>query len=296
MHPALRWTARIGAGLATVLVVGAGTVYGLSERRLRARFPVPEHALVVRDDSATVAHGRHVATIRGCTDCHGAALAGSVMADDPAFGRIASANLTRGGRGGALAPADWERAVRHGVRRDGSPLLIMPSHEYHVLSDEDLGAVVAFARSLPAVTASPPPTRVGPVARALYVGGKLPLVAAELVRHETPHVARAVPAPTAAYGAYVASGCVGCHGDGLSGGSIPGGPPDWPAAANITPAGIGTWTEADFARALRTGRRPDGRMLNPAMPYRSFAKMTDVEVRAIYAYLRTVPPRPTGTR
>lgn len=296
MSRVLRWTARAVVGLVAVLVVGAGTVYGLSERRLRARFAVPDHPLDVRGDSATVAHGRRVATVRGCTDCHGAALAGAVLADDPAFGRIAGPNLTRGGRGAALAPADWDRAVRHGVRRDGSPLVIMPAHEYNALSDEDLGAVVAYARTLPAVTAAPPATRVGPVARALYVGGKLPLLAAELIAHETPHAARVVAAPTAEYGRYVASSCVGCHGPGLSGGKIPGGPPDWPAAANITPAGIGHWTEADLARALRTGRRPDGRALDPVMPVKALRHMTDVELRALYAYLRTVPAKPTGGR
>lgn len=296
MRRALRWTARIGAAVVLLVVVGAGAVYALSERRLRVRFAVPEHALTVADDAASIERGRHLSTVRGCIDCHGAALGGQVLADDPALGRIAAANLTRGRRGGELSPAAWERAVRHGVRLDGSPLLVMPAHEYQVLSDEDLAAVVAYARSLPAVTAALPPARVGPVARALHLGGNFTLLAAEQIDHKAPHARSVAVEPTPTYGRYLASSCTGCHGPGLSGGKIAAGPPDWPPAANLTRAGIGHYSEADFMRAMRTGRRPSGAPIDSVMPYRAFKHMTDVELRALYAYLRTVPARPFGNR
>jgi mono/diheme cytochrome c family protein len=104
---------------------------------------------------------------------------------------------------------------------------------------------------------------------------------------------------TSEYGRYlsVVGGCVGCHGPGLSGGRVPGTPPNFPPAANITPAGaIGQWTEQDFFRALREGKRPNGAGIDPFMPWQATAKMSNEEVKALWLYLRTVPSRPYGNR
>lgn len=294
----VRWTARVLAAVVVLALTGAGAVYGLSERRLRSRFTPPRHALAVPRDAAAIARGRYLATTRGCMDCHGADLAGHVILDDPAIGRIAGANLTPGGRGPALGDREWELAVRHGVRPDGSALLVMPSQEFTGMSDEDLAAIVAYARSVPAVAATPAAPRVGPLIRALYVGGQVQLLGAEQIDHATAHPAHVEVAPTVAYGRYVAEGCKGCHGPGYSGGKIPGTPPDWPQAANITPAGNpGKWSEAEFVHALTTGERPDGsRISGTLMPLKVIAQMDTVELRAIYRYLRTVPARPFGNR
>ena len=237
-----------------------------------------------------------MATIRGCVDCHGDNLAGRVVLDDPAIGRLAGANLTGGRASGALTSRDWERAVRHGVRSDSTGLLIMPAHEFTGISDEDLGSVIAYAQSLPGVAATPPLTRAGPVIRALSVAGGVTLIPAEIIDHGKAHPARVETEPSARYGAYLAATCIGCHGPGLSGGKIPGAPPDWKPAANITPEGIGHYTEQSFMTALRSGRRPDGSPIDTLMPWRLTKHMTDVELRAVYAYLRTVPPKPFGGR
>jgi cytochrome c553 len=169
--------------------------------------------------------------------------------DNLLLGRLAGPNLTKGGRGAELTDADWERAVRHGVRRDGRPLLIMPALEHTGMSDEDLASIVAYVRSLPASPNMPPKTRAGPIIRAMHIGGK-----------------------------------------------IPGGPPEWKPAANITPGGIGHYTERDFVRALRTGLRPDGSKIDRQMPWEVLGKMDDVELRALYSYLRSLQPRLYGNR
>jgi hypothetical protein len=83
---------------------------------------------------------------------------------------------------------------------------------------------------------------------------------------------------------------------GLSGGKIPGAPPDWKPAANITPAGIGHYSEAGFIGILRAGTRPDGSKIDSLMPWRLTKEMTDVELKAIYAYLKTVPAKEYGHR
>ncbi len=66
-------------------------------------------------------------------------------------------------------------------------------------------------------------------------------------------------------------------------------------ASNITPdveTGIGEWTEADFIQAIRTGKhqgQPNGRDILPPMPWQSMKEMTDADLKAMWAYMRTVP-------
>jgi mono/diheme cytochrome c family protein len=91
--------------------------------------------------------------------------------------------------------------------------------------------------------------------------------------------------------------CAGCHGERFGGGPIPGAPPSWKPAANLTPTGLGHYSAEDFVRALRTAVRPDGSTIDPSMPVASITRhMDDLELRALYAYLRTLPPRPYGAR
>src|SRR5262245_48084039 len=98
------WTARILGGLVSLVLMVLAIVYVVSERRMHEHYEVPVHAVEFTDDSATIARGAKLAQLRGCTNCHGPALAGTVMIDDPMLGRIAAANLTRGkgGRGAYL--------------------------------------------------------------------------------------------------------------------------------------------------------------------------------------------------
>src|SRR5690606_30225998 len=122
--------------------------------------------------SATIARGAHLASALGkCADCHGDGLGGNVMVDDPALGRLSAPNLTRG-RGGVTADfamADWDRAIRHGVRPDGTGLVVMPSEDYAALTDADLAALVGYLRQLPPVDREVPPSVIRMLGRALYL-------------------------------------------------------------------------------------------------------------------------------
>jgi len=102
-------------------------------------------------------------------------------------------------------------------------------------------------------------------------------------------------------GEYLAKtgGCVGCHTEDkkdavpFAGGRALKSPFGTFYGPNITPhpqAGIGSWTEADFFRAMREGDRPDGKNYFPAFPYPSFTKIVDRDLRDLWAFLRTLPP------
>lgn len=291
----MKWIKRIALGVVSLALLLVALVYGVSEARLRKQYDVAGATLAVTDDPAQVERGRHLATaVSKCADCHGPDLGGKVFIEAGPMGTLIASNLTKG-RGGVLprySNEQLEAAIRHGVNPENRGLLFMPSQEFQYLSDEDAAAIIAYIRSLPGVDRELPRSRVGPLGRALFVTGQLPLVPAELIDHRAAGPRTAPPAgPTREYGQYLANvgGCVGCHGPDLGG--APGHGPDGVPAANLTPAGsIGAWTEADFVKAMRTGVRPDGRTLSDQMPWKAVALSTDDELRALWLYLRSIPP------
>jgi len=299
--PAAKIAAGLAAVVATLVVVTAAVVYAMSSLRLGRRHDVPSgDGIVIPTDSASLARGRSIANGFGsCTLCHGEDFGGRVYADAGPLGIIAGPNLTggRGGIAGERTDQDLVRAIRYGVRPDGSTLIVMPSEVYVYLSDADLGALIAFLKTLPPVDQEVAKTRFRLLGRALVATGRLPLLTAE--KTPRPQTVQAIEAgPTSEYGKYLtdAAGCTGCHGHGLSGGRVAG-PPDLPLASNLTPAGaIARWSEQEFTRALREGMRPGGVPIDSFMPWRQLGRMSDDEIHAIWLYLKTVPAREFGNK
>ena len=82
----------------------------------------------------------------------------------------------------------------------------------------------------------------------------------------------------------------------MSGGERAGSEPGSPLAANLTPTGIGHYTEADFVRVLREGKGPGDRVISDFMPWKSSGRMTDDEIHAIWLFLKTLEPKEMGQR
>jgi len=299
----LRWLLMTLGILAVVIAGTAGILYARSEARLRrVHQAVVVPPSVIARDAQAIRRGAHVATTMGsCTLCHGQDLGGQVFADAGPMFFISAPNLTRGrgGLGGRFTTIDWVRAIRHGIRADGTSLLVMPSEAFVHMNEPDLAALIAYLEQVPPVDREAAPTHLRAGGRALLALGRLEILVADKTP-AIPYPAVVPPGATAEYGAYLASftGCQGCHGFGLSGGRVFG-PPGVPPASNLTPdpaTGIASWTEADFFKAMRQGVRPDGRAIDPFMPWPYLGGMTDDELRAIWRYLRSVPPRPFGLR
>jgi mono/diheme cytochrome c family protein len=299
---ALRWLGYIVGGLLGLVALAALAVYAISEARVAHTYSTQPAPVAVRQDAASVERGRHlVHNVMACVDCHGENLAGSVFVDDPALGRAVAANLTTGAGGvlGQMSDADIVRVLRHGVKPDGRSLFVMPVDDYVALSQPDVEAIIAYLRSLPPVDNVLPPSELRPVGRVLVAMGGSGLLSAEKVPQEGGFPPTVPAGATPEYGLYVArtSGCMGCHGTTLSGGAIPNGPPNSPIPLNITPGSrVASWTDAQLAEAIRTGRRPDGTLINAFMPYKAYSGMTDEEIRAVILYLRSVPAKPFGGR
>jgi mono/diheme cytochrome c family protein len=287
--------------LVGLVVILASALYLVTNSRMAQTWAIEADEVAIPSDSASVAWGRHIARSRGCADCHREDMGGGLFLDAGPVATIYASNLTlgEGGVAGLYGDADWLRAIRHGVAYDGSGLLFMPSYEYYFMSDRDVASLVAYLKTLPPVDREISQSRVGPLGRFLYLQGQFPLLPVEMIDHEAVRP-EPEPGPTAEYGAYLAVGCTGCHGTGFSGGKIPGVPPDWPPAANLTPdpeTGIAGWSEADFMAALRDGVRPDGTAIQTDyMPVTATSRMLDYELQAIYAFLMSLEARPQGGR
>lgn len=291
------WIKRSLLGLTGLaLAVAALAAYGWwnSERLLNRRIAITAHAA---PESGDLERGRYLYETRGCAECHGANGAGRAFIDSPEM-RIKAPDITVGGATRAYRPEDWERTIRHGVKPDGRPVFIMPSEDYNRLSDADLAALVAHVRSLPAAGGGAMETRLPPPVRIFYGLGMIKDAAAK-IDHALPPQPAVPEGLTVEYGAYVANTCMGCHGEHFSGGKVPGGPPDWPATANLTP-GPGSVLPrypdaASFIAMMRSGKRPDGSTI-AVMPFESFGKLKDQDLGALRLFLASLPPRPAGER
>lgn len=293
MRRLLRYSGYALAAVAALVAVAVTAVYAMSARDMRRTYTVPASPVRAATASAEIERGEHlVSAIGKCQDCHGDDFGGQQMMDDPVFARLWARNITAGEGGIAgYTDADWERAVRHGVGRDGRSLVFMPAEAYQAMSDDDLAAVIGYLRSVAPVDRVTPAPEVGPVARALHLRGNFPLLPAAMVDHGN-RPPRPAPGATVEYGRYLASigGCRGCHGADLDGTNDP-------AAPDISPAGVTAgWTEADFFRALRQGTRPDGTAINgDLMPWARSGLMTDEEMRAVWLYMRSLPATPAAS-
>jgi len=127
------------------------------------------------------------------------------------------------------------------------------------------------------------------VVKALYAADIVP-DAPQRIDHTLPPAKAVAEGPTPEHGAYVANMCKGCHGDNFTGGKIPGSPPDWPPAADLTArATYATYDSlAKFRAMLRSGKRPTGEAIK-VMPFPSLGAMNDTDVEALYAFLTTLP-------
>jgi len=296
------WVRRGLVAVVAVAAVGVAVVIvGLqkAQSRMERHLQIPAYELAIPDDAASIERGRYLYTTRGCVDCHGADGAGRAFVDDGSM-RVKGANISPGPGSVTLkyTPADWDRTLRHGVKPDGRPLLIMPSEDYNRLSDVDLGALVAYVRQLPPASGGAAEIVLPLPVRVLYGLGQIP-DAASIIDHQRPPEKAVPEGVTLEHGRYVSAMCIGCHGEHLSGGKVPAGPPSWPPAANLTPGDGSVMPRypdaAALTKMLREGKRPDGSAI-AVMPFESFKHISDTDVMALHLYLQSLPALAAGNR
>lgn len=303
MKKFLKWVGILFAVLIGVLLLALTVIYLQTEDRFARVYETPKDVVAIPTDAESIELGKRIFQYRGCEGCHGEKLEGKVYLDDPAVGKVISSNLTSGlgGVGSALSDEDWVRSTRYGIRPDGTPILFMPSTEFYYLSDEDLGAVIAYIKSVPAVDNELDPSSVSMTGRVVMtLVPAITFIPSELIPLDAPRPAAPEVGITPAYGEYLSLSCKVCHGLTMSGGVIPGFPADWPPAPNITFGGgsaLPTWSEQDFINTVRTGKTPLQKELRAQyMPWGSYKFMSDDELKAVWVYLQSLPKLDYGNR
>jgi mono/diheme cytochrome c family protein len=262
---------------------------GLVRFRAKAgrRHQLPARTLAVAGTPEELARGAHLArSLAGCTECHGPALAGKTMDDNPLL-RLTAPNITRG-RGSVVigySDRDWMHAIVHGVGRGGRNLMVMPSKELRTFSDRDVAAIIAYVKSVPPVDAELPSSQVHLLGQVLLGVAGEELWSANLIDHGEPRASSTTPSgPTVAHGEYLIGMCKGCHGYDLKGGLTHG--PDAPPSADISPPRMRGWSREQFEQLLRSGKRPNGTEVSPAMPWKAVGAVSDEELTAMWLALR----------
>ncbi|MGZ3417421.1 MAG: c-type cytochrome [Polyangiales bacterium] len=297
--------ALLGAGALLLLTGMAGGGYVFVEARAFDEsaakvYDVPLQPFERTTDPERLARGKHLAeSLMPCTngDCHGSDLGGGKTMDVGPVLTMSGPNITTGGLGAAYTDAELFRVLRHGIKKDGRTVRLMPSQEFNWLPDADLVAVISWIRTQPAVDRPSGPMVVKAFGKVLDRRNAFPIDVARRIDHANIELAPA-PTPTAEYGKYIGRLCSGCHGPTFSGGPIPGAPPSLPPPLNLTPheTGLKGVTYEEFVQILATGKRKDGRKLDPFMATATYDKMNDTEKRALYAFLVSLPPTPYGNR
>jgi mono/diheme cytochrome c family protein len=274
--------------LVGLALFGIMSVYWLADSQLNRTYDVALEPFELPTGPTVVAEGERQASIRGCFWCHGQKLEGQQYFADASRGVIVVApDLTRLMR--EYAPAEFARTVRHGVKPDATSLQpAMPSFAFYNMSDADLGAIMAYIKSLPEQNGFEGEFRLMPVGWLRWVRGELPPNVADLIDHSAPRPEPAVQGAPSERGRYLAESiCTECHGDN---GRIrvPGSP-----ELNIAAA----YTAEQFRRLMRTGvplgeRDIDYHMVD-ASKYR-YTLMTDAEIDALYAWFQVMPLQLAG--
>jgi hypothetical protein len=305
-----KWLAFVLLGLAIVLAIAISLTVGWRPFLGPKARPLTDRTF--ERTPQRLERGRYIAAaLSGCLYCHSphdwnasgqpivASMlgAGGVLPFANLPGRVVGPNLTADPETGAGRWSDdqFARAIREGIGHDGRALFpMMPYPHYRNMSDEDLASVVVFFRSLPPVRNALPATEI--IFPVKY-----------LIRSVPQPVTSPVPEPDrsdrANYGAHLVdqAGCTDCHtpqvrGQPVAGMEFAGGftfPGPWGtvAAANITPdpSGISYYDETLFLGMMHTGQ-VKARQLSPIMPVMIYKNMTDDDLKAIFAFLRTLKP------
>ena len=284
MRKFLKWVAYLLGGIVGLAMLITAVVYVKIGSELSTKFEVPTLALDIPDDALSIAEGQRLARIRGCFDgCHGTAAAGEVFFDLPDGTQVIAPDLGHAARN--YTASELAAIIRFGIRPDGSSaLLVMPSEMFYHVSDNELGAMIAFLKTQEPRDEPLPETRYGPLARLLLQVFKhetSTILAAEYVERDHPRISPA-PHDPHEHGRYLAkTACTECHGKDLSGGTDGIAPP---LAIALS------YSAEEFATLMRTGIAKGGRELDlmKLVAEKRFSFYTDAEILALHTFLQSL--------
>jgi hypothetical protein len=302
-----RWLKRIGLGLVVLILfvlAGAGiyakTQTSAYDESMEKVYDVPipkgfDHST----DPVVIDRGKHLASaFAACAlgDCHGPDLGGGRSISAGPLGTITAPNI--GLVLTTYSDGELARLIRHGVKKDGRSVRMMPANEFNWISDSDVVAIISWVRTVRPVDKPNGLIEIKTLGKIMDRKDNLPVDIARRIDHEHIDVFTGSPEPTVAYGKLIGRGCNGCHGPTFGGGPIPGAPSSFPVPLNLTPdeTGMKAWTYEDFDAFAKTGIRKNGKKVDKFMPQEALSNMDDIEKHALFAFLQSLPPVKFGSR
>ncbi len=283
MNPFLKW---LSISLIILLMIG-GTAYAYfaytSHTIMHQKYEVSVEPIAIPSDAEAIAEGERLARIRGCMDgCHGKDMQGQVFIDNPMMAKVIAPNLTQFAAN--HSDTDLIKVIRHGVRTDGTSVWIMPSQMFFHLSDKELGAIIAFIRSVPVSQGPDLEFALGPLAMFAVSMGEFKAQASEIKKQQRPRFQVSDPDDPLQQGKYLAlTVCSECHGQDFKGESM---------GDFSTPdlRVVHAYSLDEFRTLMRTGEPVGERELKlMAEVARSrFSYFTDTEIAYLHTYLQSL--------
>ncbi len=273
----------LGRGITRILLVlvvaawGAAALIYVSSKRMIDRHHVPEARNVPTASNGRHAEGERLARVFGCLDCHGDRLQGGLVFEHALDGQLVAPNLTRSAA--RLTIPEIEAIVRQGIHTNGTSVFGMPASSFAVMTDEDLGAVLAYVRSQPQQVENWGEQDFGLYSRYRMVRGFLPAEADITVYRPWRSF---LLKDERRWGEYLAlTACSQCHGLDLEG--KPGAAPSLDRVYD--------YDRFEFVTLMREGLAPGGGELGvmTETALKRFQHLDEDEVQALYDFLKTRP-------
>ncbi len=300
MKKIFKWIGIVLGSLVGLILVLAAVFFLVGNSRLNKTYNFPPDNIVIPTDADSIARGEHLTKML-CSGCHGADLSGVANWFPPGpFGSMDAPNLTSG-QGGIgdefTSDEDYVLSIRHGVDPEGKAIYMPAVVGFSFMSDEDLGAIIAYLKTVPPVDQERNGRNFSVLTKIILGAGMFGELPVETVSHNA-HVTAPAAGATVEYGQYlVAIGdCISCHGADMAGGPFPD-PSVSILAPNLTPGGeLAEWSDKAFIAAMKTGIVPGGEAMDPNyMPWKEIGLASDDELRAIFMYLQSLPKLETMT-
>ena len=281
MSSVKQWILRLVGGGVAVVLLAATVIYVMSERAITRTYTFREAPVSRPTDSLSLARGAHFVEL-SCRGCHTETMQGGVMFDQPGVARLIAPNVLE--RLARYTDAEFAGYMRYGVKKDGSSPFVMPPPGFYHMSDADMGAMIAYLRSLP----TPPVIKLatnsyGPLGRLGIVMGQFGN-AASYIDTSVARIGVDSMYLTARRGEYMARMiCGDCHGAKLTGD---------PATPSPSIASASGYDLSQFIELIRMGtpRDPTTKLTLMAEVARATLKrLTDDEIAVIHTYLAALP-------
>jgi len=272
---------KIAYSLISLIILGLAIIYIWSTIILNKTYHIPLADVTIPNDTVSINEGHRLVQIAHCSDCHGEHFTGTVFDKVNNVAEFVAPNITK------IIPsysnAELERLIRHGIKKNGHSVLIMPSFMYYQLKEESVEKMIAYLRTL-----HPQTDTLNGASTSFALLGRLALIqrklipVADMIDHNSPRKYIHYDTTQVAFGRYLAmTTCTACHGEDLKGEAGFG--PDLVIAAS--------YKKEDFCKLLHTGIALGGRNLDlmSHVAKNNLCHLTDNEMNCIYAYLKTKP-------